>query len=346
MSSFDFSRELIDWYLGAARDLPWRRTKDPYAIWVSEIMLQQTRVEAVKPYYHRFLKELPDVPALAEASEEQLHKLWEGLGYYSRVRNMQRAARTCMELYGGVLPPDHDKLLSLCGIGEYTAAAVSSIAFGIPAPAIDGNVLRVMGRYLAIDRVITDKDSKKEIRAFLSSVIPWDRPGDFNSAMMELGATLCGPDKAARCGGCPLVSQCRAFKEGRTDTLPVKAPRAEKRVEKKTVLLLRSKKGIALEKRPPRGLLAGLWQPPMADGFLSEGQVTKLLEERGCAVLSIEELPPARHVFTHIVWEMKAFALTVKEEGTFSFFGGESIKEKALPSAFSAYRKYIEENSK
>lgn len=343
MSSFDFSRELIDWYVGAARDLPWRRTTDPYAIWVSEIMLQQTRVEAVKPYYHRFLKELPDVPALAEASEEQLHKLWEGLGYYSRVRNMQRAARTCMELYGGALPPDHDKLLSLCGIGEYTAAAVSSIAFGIPAPAIDGNVLRVMGRYLAIDRVITEKDSKKEIRAFLSSVIPWDRPGVFNSAIMELGATLCGPDKAARCGGCPLVSQCRAFKEGRTDQLPLRAAKTPKRMEEYTVFILKDTcGGTALEKRPSRGLLAGLWQPPMEKGLLLEKEVFELLENKGCQILSVKELPPARHVFTHIIWEMKAFAVTVSDGAPYSFYDKEQLQEKTLPSAFSAYRRHIE----
>ena len=261
MSSFDFSKELISWYNENKRDLPWRNTDDPYAIWVSEIMLQQTRVEAVKPYYHRFLEELPDVSALSMASEEKLHKLWEGLGYYSRVRNMQKAARTCMEQYGGKLPADHTALLSLCGIGEYTAAAVASIAFGIPMPAIDGNVLRVM-----------------------------------------------------------------------------KAPKAPKRIEKKTVFILHGQSGVALEKRPAKGLLAGLWQPPFAAGHLDEEAALSYLKEKGCKIASIKALPPSHHVFTHIIWEMQAYEVALSKEGDFSFFEGEPLLQKAIPSAFAAYR--------
>jgi A/G-specific adenine glycosylase len=343
MSEFDFSKELIDWYTGCARDLPWRKTRDPYEIWVSEIMLQQTRVEAVKPYYLRFLKELPTMEALAYAEEEKLHKLWEGLGYYSRVRNMQKAARTCVELYGGKLPADYRALLSLCGIGEYTAAAVASFAFGIPEPAIDGNVLRVMGRYLAIDRIITEKESKKEIKDFLYDRIPSDRPGLFNSAMMELGATLCGPDKAARCGGCPLLSTCKAFKTGQTERLPLKAPKAAKRIEEKTVFILKGPGGIALEKRPPKGLLAGLWQPPSASGHLSPDEALAHLAAKGYNVSSIRPLPPASHVFTHVVWEMTAFEAVSSTDGDFTCFWGEELAGKAIPSAFSAYKHLLQE---
>lgn len=341
MSEFDFAKELIAWYALSARDLPWRKTSDPYAIWVSEIMLQQTRVEAVKPYYHRFLEELPDIPSLSTASEEKLNKLWEGLGYYSRVRNMQKAARSCMELYGGKLPRDHKALLSLCGIGEYTSAAIASIAFGIPEPAIDGNVLRVMARYLALDRIITEKESKKEIKDFLNTVIPADQPGIFNSAMMELGATLCGPDKAARCGGCPLLARCRAFQKGLTEVLPIKAPKQQKKIEEKTVFLLRSPKGIALEKRPEKGLLAGLWQPICANTHLREEEAVSFLQNRGCEISSIKQLPDARHIFTHIIWEMKGFEVELSKEGDFVFFKSNLLEEKAIPSAFSAYKKYF-----
>ena len=341
MSEFDFSRELIAWYWQNKRDLPWRNTSDPYAIWVSEIMLQQTRVEAVKPYYHRFLTELPTISHLANADDEKLHKLWEGLGYYSRVRNMKKAAITCMEQYGGRLPETRKELLSLCGIGDYTAAAVGSIAFGLPDPAIDGNVLRVMGRYLAIGRVITERTVKEEIRTFLSSVIPKDDPGAFNSALMELGATLCGPDKDARCGGCPLLPRCAAFQQGRTTELPIRAQKAPKRIEQKTVFILQCEKKTAFIKRPEKGLLAGLWALPDAAGHLNDEEARQFLENQGCAVESITALPNARHVFTHIVWEMKGYLVKVHTPGCYSFFEKEEAEKLALPSAFCAYRPFL-----
>ncbi len=341
MSEFDFSRELIAWYRQNKRDLPWRQTTDPYAIWVSEIMLQQTRVEAVKPYYYRFLTELPTISDLANADDEKLHKLWEGLGYYSRVRNMKKAAITCMEQYGGKLPKTRKELLSLCGIGDYTAAAVGSIAFGLPDPAIDGNVLRVMGRYLAIDRVITEGTAKEEIRSFLSSVIPMDDPGTFNSALMELGATLCGPNTDARCGGCPLLPHCAAFRQERTIELPIRAAKAPKKIEQKTVFILRCADKTAFLKRPEKGLLAGLWALPDAVGHLNDEEARQFLNRQGCAVESIGALPDARHVFTHIVWEMKGYLVTVHTTGCYSFFEKEDAEKLALPSAFSAYRPFL-----
>lgn len=339
--SFDFAGEMICWYKGCARDLPWRKTKDPYAIWVSEIMLQQTRVEAVKPYYSRFLEALPNVTALAECDDELLYKLWEGLGYYSRVRNMKKAAITCVEKYGGRLPQSHDELLTLCGIGPYTAAAVSSIAYGEAKPAIDGNVLRVMARYLAIESVVTEKEAKGQIEDYLSSVIDQDEPGVFNSAMMELGATLCGPDKAARCGGCPLLSRCKAFERGLTESLPVRAKKAEKRVEERTLFIIKSEKGTVLQKRPPKGLLAGLWEPPAEKGLLTERQARALLEERGIKILSLEPLPEAKHIFTHVVWQMKGYLVKAEQTDALPFYGEKELQSMALPSAFSAYKAYI-----
>ena len=343
MAQFDFSKELIEWYLGCARDLPWRKTNDPYAIWVSEIMLQQTRVEAVKPYYHRFLTELPDASSLAACEDERLYKLWEGLGYYSRVRNMKKAAITCMERHGGKLPQSHDELLNLCGIGPYTAAAIASIAFKEAKPAIDGNVLRVMARFLAIETVVTEKDARKKIENHLASVISKDEPGIFNSAMMELGATLCGPDTSARCGGCPLLKKCKAFEKGLTEKLPVRAKKAEKRVEQRTVFVIKSEKGTVLQKRPPKGLLAGLWELPSVAGHPSAEEIPSLFSKSGLKIRAVSALPDAKHVFTHIVWELKGYLIQVDDSDApdCTFFTPSALEQLALPSAFSAYKDYL-----
>ena len=337
MSEFEFARALVEWYHDNKRDLPWRNTDDPYAIWVSEIMLQQTRVEAVKPYYARFMTELPDIRALAEAEEEKLNKLWQGLGYYSRVRNMQKAARQCVEMYGGRLPADYVTLQSLTGIGNYTAGAIASFAYGIPVPAVDGNVKRVLARYLAVEEPIENKEVISLLERFVREKMPEDAPGDFNQALIELGATVCGPDRAARCGGCPLLPGCRAFKDGKTERLPLRTPKAEKRVEEKTVLIVRCGDGIAMQKRPPKGLLAGLWEPIVSDGVKDEPQILDLLREQGCTVERVCKLPHARHVFTHIVWEMDGYEVTVNTPGALTFYTKEERQALAIPSAFSAF---------
>lgn len=334
---------LINWYRQNARALPWRETPEPYRVWVSEIMLQQTRVEAVKPYYQRFLEALPDVAALANAPEEQLMKLWEGLGYYSRARNLQKAARQVMERHGGKLPPSYELLLDLAGFGEYTAGAVASIAFGIPVPAVDGNVLRVFSRLLASDSDIMAPAVRKGCRRLLLETMPQNCPGDYNQALMELGATLCAPNGPPNCMACPLSHLCRAYLNGNPSAFPVKAPKKERRVEEKTIFAVISPEGVLLRKRPEEGLLAGLWEFPWEEGHLSKGETGKKLEEWGIAPKKRHTLRPAKHIFTHVEWRM-AGVLAVCEkilppEGMRLVTWEEMETVYTVPSAFSAFQK-------
>ena len=296
-------RPLLDWYQQQRRRLPWREDPQPYAVWISEIMLQQTRVEAVLPYFSRFLAAFPDVKSLAAAPEEQLLKLWEGLGYYSRARNLQKAARILMERYDGQLPADAQALLRLPGIGEYTAGAIASIAFGLPVPAVDGNVLRVVARVCGDDGDITTAAMKRKVTKALEQVIPLDAPGDFNQAMMELGATVCLPNGAPLCGQCPAAHLCRAFREERTAELPVKAPKKARRVEQRTVYLLFYGDRVALRRRPEKGLLAGLWEYP---NELSDG--ADWLKLWGLSTPELVRAGAGKHIFTHIEWHMTALA--------------------------------------
>ena len=336
-----FAEELCRWYEENKRDLPWRKTNDPYAIWVSEIMLQQTRVEAVKPYYERFLSAFPTIEALANADEEILNKLWQGLGYYSRARNMQKAAKDCVLRFGGKLPEDPKNLKSLCGIGDYTAGAIASFAYGVPTPAVDGNVQRVLARCLLIEEICNSPEALKKMKAFIQSEIPKDKPGVFNQALIELGATVCGPDREARCGGCPLLRFCKAFKEGRTEELPARKAKKERRVEEYTPFILLFEDSAALEKRPGKGLLAGLWQPPMRDGFLDEAAARAYIEENGGEILEIASLPEATHIFTHIVWRMRGYLARLSAKGNFSLYTKEERAARALPSAFKAYKEWL-----
>ena len=254
---------LIPWYFKHARDLPWRKDREPYHVWLSEIMLQQTRVEAVKGYYTRFLKEFPTIADLAEADEDRLLKLWEGLGYYNRVRNMQKAAIQVMEEHGGKLPADYEKLLKLKGIGSYTAGAIASIAYQIPVPAVDGNVFRILTRVAADDTDIMKPSFRtlleKELREVMQGM---EMPGAFNQALMELGATVCVPNGAPLCEQCPWNSLCLARKEGRIAELPVRTKAKARRIEKRTVLVIRDNDKVAIRKRPEKGLLAGLYELP------------------------------------------------------------------------------------
>ena len=255
-------KPLLKWYDNNRRILPWREDPAPYRVWVSEIMLQQTRVEAVKPYFQRFMETLPDIAALAQAPEEVLLKLWEGLGYYNRVRNLQKAAIQIMEDYGGVMPDSYEELLKLKGIGSYTAGAVSSIAYGKPNPAVDGNVLRVIARVRKDERCISEDKVKKAVEKDLWEVIPTDRPGDFNQAMMEIGACVCIPNGAPHCEECPLQQICLANADGTQLQYPNKAKAKERTVEEKTILIIRDAELAALHKRPAKGLLAGMYEFP------------------------------------------------------------------------------------
>ena len=300
---------LLTWYREHARSLPWRDDPTPYHVWVSEIMLQQTRVAAVLDYYRRFLEAAPDIASLAAMPQDQLMKLWQGLGYYSRARNLQKAANQILDCYGGVFPNTYKDIRALAGVGDYTAGAISSIAFGLPVPAVDGNVLRVAARLTGDSGDITTPAMKKKVTQALTRVIPLDLPGDFNQALMELGATICLPNGTPLCEKCPAAGFCRAFQEGRTGELPVKAAKKARRVEVRTVYLLFHENRIALRRRPDRGLLAGLWEYPneRTDG-------TDWLNRWGLSAAALEQAGSGKHVFSHIEWHMTA--LTAELEGT------------------------------
>lgn len=305
---------LLHWYQQNARDLPWRRTQDGYAVWISEIMLQQTRVAAVIPYYERFLRELPDVAALARVDDDRLHKLWEGLGYYSRAKNLKKAAGEVVSRFGGQMPRSYDALLSLSGIGEYTAGAIASIAFGQSVPAVDGNVLRVYARLFGVSKDIRDPALKKEVRAFLLPIVPAQNPGLFNAALMELGATVCLPNGQPKCGECPISANCVAFRENRTAELPVLSAKKARRIEQKTVFALMLDGGLIGFRRPENGLLAGLWQLPETAGELSDADAALWLGQHGITPVGELHFYERKHIFTHIEWHMRVCAAQVSAE--------------------------------
>ena len=327
---------LLSWYDGCARVLPWRDDPTAYHVWVSEIMLQQTRVSAVLPYYQRFLEALPDVKSLAEVDEEKLLKLWEGLGYYNRARNLQKAARVIMETYGGTFPDTYDEILKLPGIGDYTAGAVASIAFGRCVPAVDGNVLRVIARITGDEGDILDTKVKARFREWLVEIQPQNRPGDFNQALMELGAMVCVPNGAPHCEACPSHSFCRAYLENSWMKIPVKKKKAPRRKEYKTVFVLLSADGVALRKRAENGLLAGLWEFPNVEGTLDEAAAAAQLACWGITPVEWKQQLKAKHIFTHVEWHMLGYVLRVKGHGLESFaWTTQAMRaERAVPSAF------------
>ena len=329
---------LLPWYDRGHRALPWRETGDPYRIWLSEIMLQQTRVEAVKGYYARFLDALPDIEALAACSDDALMKLWEGLGYYSRARNLKKAAGVIVREYGGVFPREYDEVLSLPGIGAYTAGAICSIAFEMPTPAVDGNVLRLLSRLADDSSPIDDPRVKKAAQTSLAAVYP-SRAGDFTQSLIELGATLCGPNQKPDCGSCPCRDFCLGLKRGTAEALPVKAPKRAKRQDEKTVLILSQDGKYALEKRPETGLLAGLWQWPNVSGHLTAEQAMDLVRQWGMTVRDIRQERYRKHIFTHIVWDMKGIYLeTAGDRAGLVWFTEEEIRTMAaLPTAFRQF---------
>lgn len=329
---------LLAWYDHAARILPWRERPEAYRVWVSEIMLQQTRVEAVKPYFERFMSALPDVSSLASFPEDQLLKLWQGLGYYNRARNLQKAAKLIVERYGGVLPASYEALLSLPGIGEYTAGAIASIAYNLPVPAVDGNVLRVTARLLASSENIADPHLKKCRAEELKAILP-ERAGDFNQAMMELGATVCLPNGAPHCTVCPLNDLCRGYQLGVAAQLPVKSKKQARREEKRTVFLLTCKGKLALQRRPGTGLLAKLWELPSAPEHLSEEGARDTLVDWGFEPPALVKLPNAKHIFTHLVWRMVGWAAEVDSPlEPFTWVSAEELASVCtLPHAFKAY---------
>lgn len=342
------SAPLIRWFEQNRRLLPFRQEPSAYRIWVSEIMLQQTRVSAALPYYERFVAELPDPAALAVCDPDRLRKLWQGLGYYSRAANMQKAARVICAKHGGQLPADYDALRALPGIGEYTAGAIASIAFGIPVPAVDGNVLRVFARLDDNDADIALPAVRRQIAARVMQEMPRETPGAYNEALMELGALVCLPNGAPRCGECPLAGQCRGYASGRAAHLPVKPPRAEKQAVPVTAALITGTQGVLLQRRPARGLLAGLWQPVAFEGAaLSLPQLDETLRAMGLSVQWGGALRPAKHIFTHRIWQISGWQGTAEAPapaGCVWAARAALLGAYAVPSAFAGVMRQWEED--
>lgn len=354
-------KPLQDWFQKNARVLPWRENPKAYYVWVSEIMLQQTRVEAVKPYFDRFIRELPDVNYLAECPEDKLLKLWEGLGYYNRVRNLKIAANQIMETYDGEVPSDYEELLKLTGIGHYTAGAIASIAYGKAVPAVDGNVLRVISRVTADDSDIMKQSVRTHMEQRLLEVMGDDNtgviPSVFNQALMELGATVCVPNGVPHCENCPWGDICEARKQNKSMELPVKKKAKERRVEEKTVLILKDGSQLALHKRPKKGLLAGMYELPNVEGHLTEEEVLDYVKEQGYEPIRLQKVCDAKHIFSHVEWHMKGYVVFLqaggyaaetdeqsglREKANWIFVEPVETKEQyAIPSAFVKYTEYL-----
>lgn len=343
---------LLDWFDNNARILSWRENPKPYYVWVSEIMLQQTRVEAVKGYFDRFIIALPDIRALAEVEEEKLLKLWEGLGYYNRVRNLQKAAQYVMKNYKGELPANYEELLKLPGIGAYTAGAIASIAFQIPVPAVDGNVLRVAKRIAGSFDDITRESVKKELWQDLKRIMPKKQASDFNQSLMELGATVCLPNGKPHCDVCPVMHLCAAFHKDLIFRIPVKQPKKERRIEERTILLLEYQSQYAIHKRADKGLLAGLWELPGLEGKQNYDDLNTTLKSWGLKVYTLESMGEVKHIFSHIEWHMIGYHARINAyepeflmDNAYLWANCKDMNHKyTIPNAFLAFSNHWREN--
>jgi A/G-specific adenine glycosylase len=348
------ARQLIRWFRKNERDLPWRHTGNLYDVWLSEIMLQQTRVEAVRDRFIAFKQALPDIPALAASEEKELMKLWEGMGYYSRARNLQKCAQVLVKNYQGKLPEDVDSLQALPGIGSYTAGAIASLAYGRPEPAVDGNVLRVLSRLYGLRRDIRDPHLKQDLetmlREFLNTQTAARRKDPqyvsaFNQGLMELGALVCVPNGAPHCELCPWRRICTACRENLTDEIPVRSPKKPRRIEERTILVIRDGSRFLFRRRPAKGLLAGLYELPGLEGRQSREEAVKAAEALGFDVLQVHRLPDSKHIFSHVEWRMQAYEIRVGELSACQvpdciLVSKKELQRFAVPSAFHAYIEY------
>ena len=339
---------LLGWYSDHFRPLPWRVDATPYHVWISEIMLQQTRIEAVLPYYRRFIDALPDVYALADVSEEALMKLWEGLGYYSRARNLQKAAQRIVEQHRGQLPADYERLLSLPGIGEYTAGAIASIAFSIPVPAVEGNVMRVLARLTGDGTDVLSAAGKKRFTDLAWELVPEQSPGRFNQSLMELGETVCVPGSAPRCAACPLQTECTAYRTDQVAELPIRIKKTKRRIEYRSVLVVRvdgQSPAVLLHRRADKGLLAGLWELPNTTASSPLDDLPVALRDQ-CVYLG--DLPEGKHLFSHIEWRMHGYLYKMAypsalPEGYVLATLADVRQRYPLPSAFRDYTRLLEQ---
>ncbi|MGM7724153.1 A/G-specific adenine glycosylase [Metabacillus sp. Hm71] len=314
----EFQQDLISWYLAEKRDLPWRKDQDPYKVWVSEIMLQQTRVDTVIPYFTSFIEKFPSIEALADANEEEVLKAWEGLGYYSRVRNLQAAVKEVKESYGGVVPNSPTEISKLKGVGPYTKGAILSIAYNIPEPAVDGNVMRVLSRILSIWEDIAKPKTRKVFEEATYELISKEDPSSFNQALMELGALICTPTSPS-CLLCPVQEHCAAFEEGVQAELPVKSKKKKPKPKQMAAAVLYDSNGnLYIHKRPATGLLANLWEYPNTEIDVSLGktyreQLSDYLMNEYHVMVELSELAgTVEHVFSHIIWNISIFIGEVK----------------------------------
>lgn len=329
---------LLNWFSKEGRILPWREGKEPYKIWISEIMLQQTKIEAVKKYYERFMQELPTIRDLAGAEEDKLLKLWEGLGYYNRARNLRKAAQIIEKEYDGKMPKSYEELIKLPGIGEYTAGAIASIAYDEKVPAVDGNVLRVVSRVLGSRDDVLLVETKKKMTEKIRKVMP-EQAGKFNEAIMELGETICIPNGMPLCEKCPLKGSCIAEKEGLTMEIPVREKKIKRQVEEITVFLLYCGDKVAIQKREEKGLLAGMYEFPNKEQKMNKAEVEKQIEAEGMKIEEIAKGKKHKHVFSHKEWNMISYRIKVeKENEKFLWVKKEELEEKyALPTAFAVF---------
>ncbi|MCE5235061.1 MAG: A/G-specific adenine glycosylase [Clostridiaceae bacterium] len=337
--SSGFGAALAAWYRENARDLPWRRDRDPYRVWLSEIMLQQTRVEAVKAYFERFLTRCPDIFSLAAGGDEALMKLWEGLGYYARARRLKETAKLIVSLHGGRFPCTLEGLRALPGIGPYTAGAIASICFDLPTPAVDGNVLRVVTRVVNRAESVDDPAVKRRVESALGAIYPEANAGDLTQGLMELGATVCLPNSRPKCSLCPVAHLCAGFQKGTAEGLPVRTPKKERREEEHTVFLLRCGSRTAVQKRPDTGLLARLFELPNLSGRLKAQEALDAAAAWNVAPVSLLKSTEKTHVFTHIVWHMTCYViLCARADARFLWADdGELAADYALPSAFRMF---------
>lgn len=330
-------KEILNWYLENKRELPWRKDQDPYHVWISEVMLQQTRIEAVIDYYYRFLEKIPDIQSLSEISDDELLKLWEGLGYYSRARNLKKAAIQIMEEFDGIFPNQYEDILSLAGIGEYTAGAISSICYNLVHASVDGNVMRVYCRVCDLDLDVSDLKVKKKIKRKIEAILP-KNSGDFNQGIMELGEMICLPNGVPKCGECPLQMKCLAHLKGRESLIPRKVSKREKAEEEYTLFLIKCGEKYALHKRE-EGLLKNMWEFPNLEGFLTFDEVGEIIP----GILRVETGITNTHIFTHKKWFMNSYYIEVHEElDSYQWFSLDEIeKNYALPTAFRPFFDYL-----
>lgn len=346
----EFQDRLLSWYDANKRILPWRNQKDPYRIWVSEIMLQQTRVTTVIPYYERFISQIPDVKHLATVDDEILYKFWQGLGYYRRAQNMKKAAEVIQQQLSGVLPRSFAEWILLPGIGPYIAGAIASIAYGEKITAVDGNVIRVFSRLYGIDIPMDDRRLKPTVEGLVNSLLPDQTIGDFNQALMEIGATICLPNAFPKCECCPFTDICLALTENKVADYPISGMKKTRSVEKKTVLLIKHGDLIALRKRPDGGLLGNLWEFPNVEGHLDKHEIEAVALSFAITPISIIRKDDKKHIFTHKEWQMQSYQIEAKsidKQSPFTWVRKSNLHDAyPLPKAFAIFLESDESKSK